>query len=200
MRRRTPAGRSAPSPATSRRKIRRRTTDHGCVIASEAKAIACHDQFICPAARRPAHASASSEFLTLEKTPVVAAGTVADASKYFATVLDRARRWQLGRHIRRNPRNFPGSLPQFKTEAIFQLFGFRESFLIIIANVGEAGAENVVVVVSYEDAIFWHLAACSHWTGGSAIGLSAIDAHAVGDGGSLYAQHGRIVSQERVPT
>jgi len=43
-------------------------------------------------------------------------------------------------------------------------------------------------------------AARSHWTGGSAIGLSPIDAHAVGEGGSLYAQHGRIASQERVPT
>jgi len=54
------------------------------------------------------------------------------------------------------------------------LLSFFERFLIAFAKEGEAGAENVIVEVSYEDAILWHLALRSHQKGGNATGLSAI--------------------------
>ena len=76
---------------------------------------------------------------------------------------------------RRNPCDVPASLVQLKIEPIHQLLSFCERFLIAFAKEGEAGTENVIVEVSHEDAILWHLARRSHQKGGSATGLSAID-------------------------
>jgi len=59
---------------------------------------------------------------------------------------------------RRNPRDVPASLVQLKIEPIHQLLSFCERFLIAFTKEGEAGTENVIVEVSYEDAILWHLA------------------------------------------